>query len=276
MGTRNVSFSIQGEFITELGRKKFFEEHNLQAAIRILTGSLQSDQLTESEIEKLAYDILNGRAEIVGTYPNDDYKLIYIEGKENAQDMHDAICKWQIENDINKTAANKLAFLKSFLKEHCPWKIKEINDSYEETYDEPLFEIENISYQDRMLESFMERMSCESTDDYGWLEPDGTFHPVEWGEHEKWATNHVQTKMSHNDWFKANTPTIPGKVTTSYGDYLIEQKWILLHNPAQGIAFPTKHPSVRMTKQQKEFLYDYYIKRNQHKKANELYQDNKE
>lgn len=274
MGTQNVSFSIQGEFITELGRKKFFEEHDLQAALRILTGSLQSDQLTESEIEKLAYDILNGRAKIIGTYPNDDYELIYIEGKEHSQDIHDVICSWQKEIENSKSAMEKLSFIESFLKTNSPWKIQEINNAYKDICEETIFEVEDTSCTNDMLNSFIERMSCDTEDDYGWLEPDGTFHPVEWGEHEKWAANHVQTTMSHNDWFKANTPTIPGKVTTSYGDYLIEQKWILLHNPSQGIAFPTMHPNVCMTKKQKEFLYDYYIKRNQHKKANELYQEN--
>ena len=47
---------------------------------------------------------------------------------------------------------------------------------------------------------------------------------------------------------------------------------VLLHNPFQGIAEVKCDPVRRLTDAQKEFLYDYYIERNEHKKANAIYE----
>ncbi len=44
----------------------------------------------------------------------------------------------------------------------------------------------------------MARMMDEenhTTEDYGWLEPDGTFHGAEWGEHQEWAQNYMNEKL---------------------------------------------------------------------------------
>lgn len=280
MSSKSISFSIQGEFVTSFGRDKLFQQHDLKGAIHFLTGCLQSDELSEKEIEQMAYDILNGRAKVVGTYPNDNYHFEYIEKQKDANDISDAIteCYQQLENA--ELISKKFAFIESFLTEQYPSIAERMNNLYDETYDEPLFETktDECSYQDAMLNSFMERMKTDTDDDYGWLEPNGTFHPVEWGEHENWAQNYAKDNMSHDDWFQASTPSensIIGVITT-YGDYLVKQGWILLHNPAQGIALITKSPDKPMTKHQKEFLYQYYIDRNQHKTANEIWKENTE
>lgn len=58
------------------------------------------------------------------------------------------------------------------------------------------------------------------------------------------------------------------------GDVLVNKlNWVLLHSPYQGLAHYQKHPFKEMTKQQKEFLFDYYMKRNQPEKANALYEN---
>lgn len=57
------------------------------------------------------------------------------------------------------------------------------------------------------------------------------------------------------------------------GDWLVERGWVLLHNPSQGIAFPTKNPVKEYTKAQKEFLYDYYMERDCKKEANAIWQE---
>ena len=57
------------------------------------------------------------------------------------------------------------------------------------------------------------------------------------------------------------------------GDYLIRRGWVLLHNPSQGIAIPTRDFSREYTKAQKEFLYDYYMERNCKKEANAIWQE---
>lgn len=281
MSTKYLSFSIQGEFITETSRQKLFEKYDLKGAINLLTGCLQSDKLTDAEINNMALDILNGKARIAGTYPSDDYRFEYIEGKENATDIADFIAKMQNLNDEEKKINEKFTFIQSFMQENYPNIAENMHNTYMEMYEENLFPAieENkttCTYGNSLLKSYMERMQTNTEDDYGWLEPNGTFHPVEWGEHEQWAQNWVSNHMSHTDWFKASTPENESRITHSYGDYLIKQKWILLHNPAQGIATPTKQPESRMTKAQKEYLYQYYIDRNQHNMANQIWKENTE
>lgn len=55
------------------------------------------------------------------------------------------------------------------------------------------------------------------------------------------------------------------------GDVLVYKlNWVLLDNPAQGVARVTRDISKRLTKPQKEFLYDYYMKRNCVREAKEF------
>jgi hypothetical protein len=58
--------------------------------------------------------------------------------------------------------------------------------------------------------------------------------------------------------------------STYHTDYLIEALgFVLLHNPTQGLARVEISKTKNLTKKQKEFLFDYYTKRNEHEKAKE-------
>lgn len=57
------------------------------------------------------------------------------------------------------------------------------------------------------------------------------------------------------------------------GDALVDRGWILLHNPSQGIAYPTESENHVRTKAQKEFLYDYYMERKCYSEANEIWKE---
>lgn len=96
-----------------------------------------------------------------------------------------------------------------------------------------------------------------SEKDYGWLEPNGTFHTVKWGEHQEFAFDIIRKRNWFDDFGKNY-----GHPYTCAGDYLTETRgWVLLHNPSHGIAYVTRSVCKRMTKAQAEFLYDYYQKR---------------
>ena len=56
-------------------------------------------------------------------------------------------------------------------------------------------------------------------------------------------------------------------------DYLVRRGWVLLHNPQQGIAIPTRDITREYTKAQKEFLYDYYMERDCKKEANAIWKE---
>lgn len=295
---KELSFSIEGAFVTQFGREKFFDKHDLKGAIDWLTGCLQSDQLTDEEITRMAFNILNGKAEVVGTYPNDDYRYVEIEGKENSTDVIDAIQKWAQETkEIKSTVEDlqsKLLFIHDYLDDNFSYTLRQMKKEYKEEYETPLFS--HTSYDDEedeptssfgsaLLDSFMKRQHTDTEDDYGWLEPSGKFHPVEFAEHESWAENHIRTNMSTEEWMAAyvHKPVIQQdafgnptdntmyKLLHTYGDYLVKKGWVLLHNPAQGIAKVTSNPTKPLTKAQKEFLYDYYIERNCSDEANKIW-----
>ena len=135
-------------------------------------------------------------------------------------------------------------------------------------------------YSSDMLSEIMECMldgKEHSTADYGWLAPDGTFHEVEWGNHQEWANNYLKEHLSEEEQKAAlieinlSAMTKSGVDIIGAADYLVRRGWVLLHNPSWGIAVPTKNPMKRFTKPQKEFLYDYYMERGKEKEASAVY-----
>lgn len=95
-------------------------------------------------------------------------------------------------------------------------------------------------------------------EDYGWLSPKGEFYPSDWGTHQTKAQELVLNLNLLKDYIEVckSEPLVQG-------DYLSKYKnFILLHSPSQGIAYPTILKGKRLTKSQKEFLYDYYTERN--------------
>ncbi len=153
---------------------------------------------------------------------------------------------------------------------------KKLNREYKEEFDDILFNdiVVPLEYENTLLGNFLKRQMKNTEDDYGWLEPSGEFHPVDWGKHQEWAENYINSNFSEEEWMKVGI-TKAGIISTisGFGDYLTTKGWILLHNPAQGIAIVTKKNECRITKAQKEFLYDYYMKRDCENEANELYQE---
>ena len=136
--------------------------------------------------------------------------------------------------------------------------------------------------QQDALDSFMARMMDEeehTTEDYGWLEPNGTFHAVEWGNHQEWANDYLDKNLTQEERFAAMVEiNASGMVKSSpdvigAADYLVRRGWVLLHNPQQGIAIPTRDITRECTKAQKEFLYDYYMERNRENEANAIWEE---
>lgn len=70
---RTISFSVDGPSMTHLAREFCYKELNLPKAFELLWELTNADELSEGDHLKMVVDILNGKANIVGTYPNDDY-----------------------------------------------------------------------------------------------------------------------------------------------------------------------------------------------------------
>ena len=274
MEERTMTFSINGDFITRLAREKCHYEGKMEYAMNLLESCLESDEITDNERKGLAFAILDGRAEVTGTYPGDDYRFHYLDQRDEQWNIARTLEKLhekaeQAEKELHQVE-EKLGFVASGYM--SSWDRREAQKQYMEETGEKLFvnmEEERESAGSTLLDSFIKRMKSETDDDYGWLEPNGTFHPVEFGEHESWAKDHVAEfyRDEHEEKRKEARKYI------LYGDFLTDRGWVLLHNPSQGIAIPTTSPGKRYTKAQKECLYQYFIDRNCEKEANEIWED---
>ena len=303
---KSLSFSIQGEFITNLAREKLYEEINFPYAMDLLLSCTVTDQLSEADRVANAIAILDGRKELKGTYPGNSYGLFDIP--ENERDprlgikaLFERITERMKSQEITiATQSKKLNFLNENLADY---RKRELDEEFEFIFEKTAdgdratifgtnIESEKDRYAghlpqsmsgekntnpkkpsstDAMLESFIQRMSNTVDEpDYGWLFPDGTFYPVEWGEHQSWADNWLET---HDKEYKDKQKQPNARIRLwNAGDYLSEKHGaVLIHSPWQGIGEITKHETVCLTKHQKEFMYDYYIKRGQHDRANALY-----
>lgn len=283
---RYVSFTVEGSFITEIARQKLFVEKNLSAAIELLRSSLESDQLDSDEQLMLCLHVLHGSASIVGNTKDGTYGLETRDDLDERptnlssiskliSDMAAEIKSLKKEND---TLNHKLSYL---VEEISEYQLRDINAEYYEETGEKMFEGLSLRKEtpvSAMVDSFLEQSKLEKDGEclYGWLEPNGTWHPVEWGEHSKWAQDWLDEHKPFEDnasiyWYTDRD----GDRHHIYGiDVLIQSlNWILLENPHHGLAQMKRNESKNMTKEQKEFLFDYFMKQNRKEEAKALYEE---
>lgn len=305
MEPRTLCFSIEGEFLTNVAREKLYYDGDLRSAVEILRGGLVSDQITPNEQLMICLQILNGDAAIKGNSSTDEYGLYFEDHVDKNNCTMDVIYdmfakqKEQIEQlkEENKELLRKFLFVCNDMTEY---RMEEYNADYYNEYGEPMFEdmkipgwrkIENQylaectypAQPSSILQSFLEQNrreideNIDTSEDYGWLEPDGTYHPVEWACHADWAEEYLQEHYPRRD-----NPDLhiekdkEGKIKRIYhaGDVLVfKLGWVLIDSPSQGLGHHTYNPAKGMTKAQKEFLFDYYTERGRSKEANALYAD---
>lgn len=101
--------------------------------------------------------------------------------------------------------------------------------------------------------------------EYGFINTEGKYIPVEWCKHSQWASEYLKNNYSEKDWF-----LFLSEYNCNTTDALVKGlNWILIENPQQGEGII--HTGDRITKAQKETLYDYYMFFNRKEEANELY-----
>lgn len=273
-----LSFNVQGEFITRLAREwLFYEGRDIEKIMDLLLSCMGGTDMKPEELKRHAEDVLLGRADFSGNTADGTFHMTTYDPSEQ-QDIPEQFNVFKrLSAEITKRRKaeeerDRYREWYSVAMEHVPEYAK--NEVLEET-GQPI----ESSYGSYMLGSFMERMMDEgkhSTEDYGWLEPDGTFHEVDWGNHQEFAEKYIRENMTEDDWIAAGVH-VPGQFKSddlySFGDYLVERGWVLLHNPSQGIAIPTKNPVKRYSKKQQEFLYDYYMERGKEREANAVYEE---
>lgn len=106
--------------------------------------------------------------------------------------------------------------------------------------------------------------------DYGWLSLDGTFYPVDFGNHQAWAASYLFD--SYRDG-KISYEQARLRENGDAGDLLTEMGWVLIHNPSGFFIKITRDETKRMTQRQKEFLYEYLHKHGEIEMANKIYEE---
>ena len=92
---------------------------------------------------------------------------------------------------------------------------------------------------------------------YGWLSPTGEFIESDWGTHEESAIEIIKQKYfkeDYNEWRKSTD-----NKSLLYRDFLIYGKgYVLIHNPSMIGNYKVTYTK-DLTRQQKDFLYGYFI-----------------
>lgn len=274
--TKEIRFSVSGEFITNLAREWFFiERRPFEEVMDLLLSCMCGTDMSEKELKRKAEDVLLGRAEFSGSTADGTFCMTVYDADESPDvpDWFNIFSQYSEEVRKRKEAekeTEKYMEWYNVAMEYVPESLK--NEVRRET-GQPI----ESRYGSDMLAGFMERMLDEekhSTEDYGWLDPGGTFYEVEWGNHQEWAQNYIEENFPE----VADDSEVDMQVKCNVGligagDWLVERGWILLHSPSRGIAFPTRNPLKRYTNAQQGFLYDYYMERGKEKEANSVYSE---
>lgn len=266
MERTELTFGITGEFITQIAREWFYSgEKSFAVVMEILENSMTGTDTPKAQIRRYAEDILLGRATLKGCTSDNTFRLAIFEAGEEEK-LPVKMNLWEMPELRMEEVREKERMTEKYIvaMEHLP-------DAEKRAVKLELGEELEISeYQ--ALDNFIKRMTDteeHTTEDYGWLEPNGAFHGVEWGEHSKWADDWLRENLTEEEYEKTDCKY---RLYNS-SDVLVDRGWILIHNPSQGIAYPTECEGHVRTKAQKEFLYDYYMERNCKGEANAIWDE---
>lgn len=254
-----VSFSIDGKWLTDFIRGRYLNEGmSFSWVVETISESFKGNGLSEQRILGIAQDIILGRSFFKGN--TFDGSFVYCDGSDEpaSSDFFEKYSKLQEElrqeRQARKDAVEawrELALVHTgeMRPRDCECKC-------------------NIDFlKPTPTQEFIDRMTQpeEQVAPYGFISPDGEFHPVKWAEHERFAGDYIR---EHDGW-EATLENIGDTGT----DYLVLRKgWLLLHNPRQGKPFLTCGDKP-MTKAQREALFDYYTKYGMKEEANALYKE---
>ena len=245
--------------MTELAREWFWVKKKPWSTVeRLLLACLSGTDEPRVELVKLAREIVCGTKKLVGRTDDGTYAMV-----DDDQDLL-AVYQAQWSDALNASEAaraemeQKFYQLTDYLIDSGYGHLLQISGSSED---------EGGSNMSAALNSYLEQARLEAQgfdDSYGWLAPDGTFYPVDWGEHQGWAYQKAQQMR----WLEHSSLR-----TGREGDILVQHGWVLLHSPGMGIADVTASDLKPLTKAQREFLFNYYADRGKPELASKYFMD---
>lgn len=276
MATEQHCFMISGEWLTNHIRN-LMDEKKYSLAFKTAS-SLNAEGMTQAEKVELALGLMfNAKAikdEPDGTLSvTDTQDVDVIDQLEHLFDTYEETFE-SISTDMSllnrKLAAIYDAQLDSYpeaLREACIYwmDVKRRDDPFLFGQDVSIpgpaidayrrsrpFEydtkaaVNDVLGGDSPLASYLEVTTDE--DDrptYGWLDPDGNFHPVPWAQHQTWAQERLKAEDGITEFLYP-------------ADTLVARGWVLIHNPQHGVGISTMCKYRKLTLAQKGFLRDYY------------------
>lgn len=233
-----LHFNVTGEFVTNTARRWYWqEERGLDIVLKFLKSCMGGTDQSDEELEKLAIGVLLGEYKFIGSTSDNSYALTDDEDLNTKDSMKCFVKKeYGVYNSVFNTTYDALK-----------------NKANKNEYQEPIRDMNDM--------------------ELGWLSPTGVFHPVPWGEHEKWACDYVDKHYSLDNLginaFRDLHKDKNGNLII--GSDVLREKlhWILIHNPStvkNNECVEINEMNI-ISKAQKEFLYDYFTHRNNSEQA---------
>lgn len=270
-----MNFTIEPGFIESFAIQKL-RENDIQGAMSFLEEALILPESVSADDKFLLYmRMLDGSAKT-------DTNAISFDNTSVIDSSHPIFQKAEnLKNRVDKLETEKAELVKAlsvltqkfcFIEQNLSGTKKQmLADNYRTEYgDSCLFREEPKS----ILSSFIEHMQSECDEpDYGWLSPTGDFIPVEWAKHQQFASDYCREHypMDKNLDLYVEASECNGHTIRRIKDNMeiMEEKgWILIHSPYQGQPHHEVSAKCHMTKAQRDFLYDFYSKRNMTSEAN--------
>ena len=264
---RELRFTVEGSFVTRIAREWFYDDNKPWDKIEeLLFSCMCGTDATKEELRLFALDVVFGRRKYIGNSGDGSYAMVrdgddllpvrrYNKLFDKAKTLEEECSAWE----------DKYYELTGWLADngygHLIKRMERENGHIVEN-DAP-----NLS---SMLDSFMEQAKIEQSfdDNYGWLDPQGTFYPGEWGTHQVWAEKKA-TELGY-----LNPDNDDDAIFPECGsDRLVDRGWVLLHSPSQGVPVVSGDDTRRLTKAQREFLFGYYTDRGLDKEAKQYLED---
>lgn len=96
--------------------------------------------------------------------------------------------------------------------------------------------------------------------EFGWLSPAGDFRKSPFGHHEESAEFIIEDNHFGFEYDKWLDSMLDKNIACLHKDFLVEVKgYVLIHNPSTSGGYVVTYRK-KLTKAQREFLYDYFIK----------------
>lgn len=249
--TLTLRFTVEGSLVTRVAREWFWLEHKPWEKVEeFLFSCMYGTDMSEDELRKLALDVVMYRKKFIGNTGDETYELVEDKAEMTVVREIEELSRKYIETkklleDITRKHADIVEYLRENGYDYLIRHAENASSGWMEGEDES-----------PELKSYIKQAMIEQSfdDNYGWLEPNGTFHPVDWGEHQDFARNMAIEK----GWITEDDEIC---LWGGEGDRLTERGWILLHSPARGVPVVTVDPEKRITKAQRDFLYGYYTDR---------------